>query len=324
MAYNNSILHTQKEAGYPYLFGGLSNIETAFLMPSAECRDVVYLLDNDIISTDTFLYVIEKDQRIHAKMINKLRSLGFSREKQNLHDFLGELHDFPRFEHYLDLCFVDLCGTITMDIARWMATTLSDSIHETTRLCFTAAAVPRNNIWIDEVWSVLGRVIVPQTTDSITTQFGMGFPNLDKNLSKPILWLHIILNKFNFNLSAVKKYKDTMPMFSVYLDKFVVPDEQAQYSQKNLELDFDPVRVEEFYTRERSQEAKEPPEDDIVFIKLSAFVCKEKVKDFLKSQNYEILTHSSQSMWVVDNATKTLIYADARSYFELLEYFQIP
>ena len=100
--------HTFKTASYSFLFDDIVEpINTAFLMPSSDCRDVRFLLDEGIITTNTHLYVLERDEIAHFQMMQNLKSLGFIRGK-NLTDECCDLYEFKSLPKSLDLIFVDL------------------------------------------------------------------------------------------------------------------------------------------------------------------------------------------------------------------------
>lgn len=298
-----------KAASYDFMFDQLSTVTTALLMPSAKCIDVQYLMKKGVITTDTHLYVVERDDETHFLMMQTLKLLGFERGI-NLTDYCSDLFDVTGLPDKLDLCFLDFFGSIMLRDARWMVEVLSPCLKQQSRVCVTVQLLHRGNGWIEEFWNAMG-----QEKANIKDNFIETHSYENDFQYKPALWLKCIFNHFDFALGPLFPYSDGISsweeMLSMRMDDFELRENSHEFlSNSDIEALMNKERVDEFYQR-RDGETKEETEIDETK--------RSRVRQEMKTRLRDILKQQNKKMTIVDGEVMVLSAGTYKSFTTLYE-----
>jgi len=293
------------------------SVKTAFLMPSSECRDVKYLLQAKIITKDTHLYVVEREEEIHYQMLQKLKSLGFTRGK-NLSDWCCNLHDVPNLPKPLDFCFLDLFGSILMRDAKWMVDVLVPNLVRSSQVYITMLASHRGNGWIIEFWDMINKKY-----PDIKNDFHQTHQYRDEYDEKPLLWLKAIFHQFDFAFGELYPYTDgdkRGEMLSIGMSDFELrPDPENYLSNEDIYRSIDHNKVKEFYSKPDTNQSNEEIDVENKLREQIKFTRKDKLEKLLKSMNRK-LWRDEDGVYVM-NSNKT--FETFYTIFEACQHFGI-
>jgi hypothetical protein len=233
--------------------------ESAFTLPGNEAADVMLAEKMGMVSKKTtHWYFAEKNQQNAAELKQVLARTGWDK-CSTLHE--GWLHTM-KLPQPLDYVHIDLNGTITTDVGRWINGELSDHLKPGCVFCVTQEFCWRYNKWIRGFREEVINKFLPVYNDFRFKHLLIGKSKIDYYLTFPPFLVACLLR--NWRLSVLKPYRyfDTVDMV---LFRFIAHERQTPCLPNpfgrtqafcGLFVPFSPLRKEPVMAKKKSKAAR--------------------------------------------------------------------
>jgi hypothetical protein len=220
------------------LLANLPLATSALFMPASECLCIKQALQSNVIDERTYLLTVERDAKVYRNMRRTLRRM----KLKNVEMHHTMLHCVP-ITKPLDFVFLDLCGTVTRNIADWMVDVLSPMLLPNAVVIFAFAEGWRNNQFIP---TILSKLKDTDLANEIAGEIGTS----DNAVVLDICFLRILLKHWSFKVEFMLRYCDTVQMCAYRLFDF-------SWLEHPLDVTWDKTPyVAEPSTRVRSDESE--------------------------------------------------------------------
>lgn len=221
-------------------------------LPSDSIADIDEGMDAKTIDQNTFILAVEKDRAKAATIARKLKRLKL---RHYVHH--GQLHRLPLSVvlhdhgfHRVDLAFIDLCGHMTCQTARWIMDLDPRTFAPGTKVSWTFNTVVRNNLlmqwlhrdndgnYVDKsLWHQ--RRLVDSAIDKChQTSYRSRTGETDGTWFSLYALYGAMSKNWMFSFDRIHEYKDSSPM--VYIETTIRrPAKVENGVTKNLQLSID-------------------------------------------------------------------------------------
>lgn len=171
--------------------------KSALFMPSSSAKCVLLAKEKNMINKHTNLILPERDKNLAIKLNNTLKNTNLKYTIINT-----ELSKVNLYEK-LDYVWIDLNGTITIDIANWINNTLSFYLQPGSIVCLTHEYCWRNNLWLKKI-----REKEIRSFNYRKFRHDKGMYNCDRYITFPPYLMHCLLRQWKLEMLEEYKYSD--------------------------------------------------------------------------------------------------------------------
>lgn len=161
--------------------------KNAWFMPAAGAKCVLLGRETGMIDDSSQLNLVERHAPTAKKLIQTLEplNLNYTLHQQDLAT--------TKITDNLDYIWIDLNGTITIELAQWITQNLSPKLMPGAVVCLTHEYCWRNNQWLKEIWQK------QQGFEYTSFRFDRGIYS-DKYLTFPPYLVHCLLRNWQLKM----------------------------------------------------------------------------------------------------------------------------
>jgi len=230
----------------------------ALMVPGRQLKCIKEAMKNNLIKkNETHLYLVEKDYRVAKIIADRLKSMGWEKDYYSIYNCKFHLLELPK-NMKIDYAFLDLCGPIDGNIARWLHDN-QDKFYAYARIGMTFCAHVRvGRQFTDEINDVLPitqknsfmQILAQSDPNWLFETFGLINGNRNStrksqlcawNGMKEIMqatWssIYCALNKFNVSVTNSIKYKEPGPAIMMHYIEIKLSGSSKGTAQKRFDF----------------------------------------------------------------------------------------